>query len=382
MLPHLKPKCVKYFSPELSLLIDGAKILSLLIVFFLCVRKKKIPSLPTWILGALEGWNCLIVLKNHGDYLQVFSLAVSVMGIAFLIDFYSDRMKELLTALMLNFEWLTYANLYTVWKWPDQGMVLDTEYNVPIYFFGPDNWFMYLCIPAVCVALLYLRTQWNGKWKWLAAVRTIGLITAAYACICLLWPATAVVAMAVLGIVLLIGMIPMIGYCVSFPVVLMGGIAANLAIAVYRVMETVPEISDFIQNVLKKDTTLSWRTNVWDGFWQLIEGNILMGIGTPSGGYQIEGLFYDHMHNQAFDLMIQGGIPALLLFVLLLLLAGKELTVHTKTLAAQMITAAMAGMLVICITEVCRHPAIFLLFPLAYYVGNIEQSCMEGSETD
>lgn len=385
MLPHLKPKCLKYFSPELSLMVDGAKVLSLLIVFFLCVRKKKVPSLPTWILGVLEGWNCLIVLKNHGDYLQVFALAVSVMGIALLLDVYSDRMKELLTTLMLNFEWLTYANLYTVWKWPDQGAVLDTEYNVPIYFFGPDNWFMYLCIPAVCVAMLYLRTQWNGSRRRLAAVRSAGLVAAAYACVYLQWPATAVVAMAVLAIVLLIGMFPIMSYCVSFPVVLTGGIAANLAIAVFRIMETVPQISNFIKNVLGKDITLTGRSELWVGFWPMIKENIFTGIGIPKEGYVITlplhgTLTYDHMHNIIFDLLMQGGIPALMLFVMVLLLAGKELTIHARTPSAKILTAAMASLLVMCITEVCRHPAIFLLFPLAYYVGNIERSCTENSE--
>lgn len=391
LLPHFKPKCINYLSPTLGLVIDACRIFSLLVAVALYVqaflKEKKYPSLPTWLLGIMEGWIFLITIRNGGDFVQVCSLAVSIMALALIVDLYSHRMKELLIVLMFHYEWMVYANLYTVWKWPDQGMVLDTEYNVPIYFFGPDNWFMYLCIPAICVALIYLRTQWNGKWRWLASIRTICLIFAAYACVYLQWPATAVAAMAVLAVVLLIGFIPLLGYCVSFPMVLLSGIAANLAIVVFRVMETIPQISDFIQNVLKKDITLSGRTQLWDGFWPIIRENLITGIGIPKEGYvmhsQQYGIeVYDHMHNIIFDLLIQGGIPALLLFLLLLLLVGKELTVYAKTPTAKIMTAAMAGLLVMCIPEVCRHSAIFLIFPLAYYVGNIEQNCTENSETD
>lgn len=375
MLPHLKPKCLSYLFPTLRLAFEVGRVVSLLVVLCLCLRRKKLPSLPTWLLGVLEGWICLITLINRGDYVQTFSLAVSVMGIVLLVDLYADRMEELISALMLNFEWVVYANLYTVIRWPDQGIVWDTEYNLPIYFFGPDNWFMYLCIPAVCVGLLYLRVRWARGNRPLGVLRAGCLIAASYTCVLLQWPATAVAALAGLAVVLLVGLIPGVRYCVTFPVVLVGGIAADLAVSVFRVMETVPAVSDLIQNVLKKNVTLSGRDGVWDGFWQLIDGHWLTGIGMPKGGYPVQERFYDHMHNVPFDLLIQGGIPALLLFLAVVLLVGWVLTRHAKTPSAKIMTAAMAALFLMGISEVCRQAAIYLLIPLAYHARRMEEAC-------
>jgi len=164
MLPHMKPKCIKFLVPELYSVLDVLRIVSLLVLVALFVRRfikeKKLPSPLIWVLAALEGWICLNTLIKGGDYVEVFSIAVSAMGIVLLVDYFSDRMKELLTSLMLNFEWLVYANLVTVLMYPNGGLVQDPAYNnMPIYFFDADNGMMYLCIPAVCVALLYLRMQ-------------------------------------------------------------------------------------------------------------------------------------------------------------------------------------------------------------------------------
>lgn len=388
MFPHMKPKCVNYFPGSLGLVFDGLRIVSLLVVAGLFLRAfikdKKLPSPPTWALGFLMAWICLITLLNDGDLMQVCSLAVSVMGITLLVDLFADNPPQLVGALMLNFEWSVYANLYTVLKWPEEGFVFDAEYNIPIYFFGPDNWFMYLCIPAVCVALLFLRIEWvkhDRISKVCGTLRATALIAAAYACVFIMWPATAVVALAVFAVVMLVMLIPKVHYLASYPLVLLGGIAANLSIAVYQIMDTVPKIADFIKNTLHKDTSLSGRTGLWDSFEVLFRGHQWTGIGAPPNGYLIYKIneghwgFADHMHNIIYDMLILGGIPALILFSLVLILVGIPLTRHAKKLSARIMTAAMAALLIICIPEVCRHGLIYLLFPLAWHVGNFEAYC-------
>lgn len=379
MLPHLKPKCLGFFFPELYRAWDVTRVISLLVLCFLFWKKKKNPSPVTWGLGLLEGWICFVAVLKRGDFVETCSLAVSVMAIALLVDYFADDMKALISTLMLNYEWVVYANLITVLMNPENGLVQDKDRfgHVAIYFFGPDNWFMYLCIPAICIALLYLRFQLALGWK-KGILRVICLIFASYASIFILRPATALVAVVIMAVVLAVNLIPGICSLGSFPVVLIGGVAANLGISVFRVMERIPFIADFIQNVLKKGITLSGRTGIWDAFAEQIQGNLLLGIGTPKDGYLIGSRFMHHMHNQGFDLLAQGGVPAVLVFCAVLLLAGRALTLHRKTLSAKILTAGMAGLLMICISEVCRHASIFLLFPLAYHVQKMEAACREG----
>lgn len=379
MLPHLKPKCLDILAPEFYRGLDALRVVSLVVIGILFLRSflkdKKHPSLPSILLGAMEAWICLVTIVTKGDYIETCSLAVSVMAIVLLVDLYADYMKALLTALMLNYEWLVYVNFYTVWKYGADGFVQDPDYrNVAIYFFGPDNWFMYLCIPAICVALLYLRVQLGSKWGGAHVIRALCLVAVSYATIILSWPATAVVAMAVLAAVLVIGLIPGVRYCVSFPIVFIGGIATNLAITLYRVMANVPWMENIIENVLHKDTLLSNRTLFWDGFLEIIQKNLFLGIGNPVGGYTWADRVYDHIHNQYFDLLALGGVPALMFFLGALLLIGWMLTRHNQKISARIMTACMAGLLVMCIPEVCRHGSIFLLFPLAYHVQKIEDA--------
>lgn len=376
MLPHLKPKCLDILFPGLYRALDVARVVSLLIVcvlFVLTYRKeRRCPSAPIWVLGALEGWICLVALLKDGDYVETCSLAVSAMGIALLVDLYSDRMKELLTALMLNYEWLVYANLFTMLLWPGVGIAQDPEYgNMPIFFFGPDNWFMYLCIPAACVAMLYLRVWVMNKHKVLHILRSLCLLVGTYACVWLQKPMTALLAMVAIAAVAVAAMIPGVRRCVNFPLVFLCGIAANLAISIFHVQSS-PAIAQLMLDVLNKNHTLSSRTRIWDSFLEQIREHLWLGIGTPQSGYYLAGEVSDHLHNQYFDLLAQGGIPALLLFVAVLLLGGKVLTTYRKTPAARIMTACIAGLLVMCIPEVCRHGSIFLLFPLAYHIQKIE----------
>jgi O-antigen ligase len=194
------------------------------------------------------------------------------------------------------------------------------------------------------------------------------------------WPATACAALAGLSAVWIIALIPGVRYCVSYPFVLLGGIVANLAIAVFRVMETVPEIADFILNKLKKDITLSGRTGLWDSFWQQIDGHMLSGIGTPVEGYAAGAQVYDHLHNVIFDFLAQGGIIALVLFFMMLVVIGIPLTRYAKTPVARIMTATMAAFLLMAIPEVCRHCAIFLIFPLAWHVPKIQKVAQRNIE--
>lgn len=384
MLPHLKPKCLDLLFPGVYRLLDIARILSLLVVCGLFLRRflreKKLPSFPVLALGLMEFWICLVAVRTYGDYVETCSLAVSVMGVALLADLYAHRMDELLTSLMLNYEWMVYANLLSVLQDPSGGLILDPAYNhTPIYFFGPGNWCMYLCIPAVCVTLLYLRIRMDSPDRKHSLLRGGCLIAASWATVLICRPVTTVIAMVVMALVLLLSFLPRLRRCVTFPPVLLCCIAADLAVSVFRVMETSPLIAAFIKNVLKKKLTLTGRTKIWTKFLSVIPDKLWTGIGTPKNGYIADKRLYDHMHNQYFDLLAQGGIPALALFLSALLAAGWKLTVHRKTPSAKIMTAVMAALLVTCIPEVCRHGSVFLLFPLAYHVDKIEALCLSGA---
>lgn len=382
MLPHLKPKCLDIIWPELYRGLDVLRILSLLVLVAMFlrrfVREKKLPSPVSWMLAVLEGWICLNALLKKGDYIEVFSIAVSVMAVTLLIDYYSALMQELLTALMLNYEWIVYANLISVIAGMCGKTVLDPDYDwIRIYFFGPDNWFMYLCIPAVCIALMYLRLQFAvGKIR-SSILRSGCLIAVSYATVILTWPATAVVSMAILGFVALLGLIPSVQRCITFPVALVCGLAANLSISVFRVAEAVPMLADFIQIRLKKNITFSGRTYVWDSFWEQMSGHLWTGIGNPAEGYYLANRAYDHIHNQYYDMLALGGIIALGLFLGVLLLSGWKLTHYKKTWSARIMTAVMSALLIMCIPEVLRNGTIYLIFPLAFHVDKLEFFCQK-----
>lgn len=90
--------------------------------------------------------------------------------------------------------------------------------------------------------------------------------------------------------------------------------------AVFRDQDTdAPKAQYFVEHVLKKDMTFSFRTHVWDAAKRLIERQPVVGYGEHDDQWyqlELEGLT---THNLVLHILLKGGWVCLSAFILLLL---------------------------------------------------------------
>lgn len=133
-----------------------------------------------------------------------------------------------------------------------------------------------------------------------------------------------------------------------------------------------------ITNVLKKDLTFSGRTFVWNEFFNYINNgyiNIIIG-----NGIKVLNTIYVshfgvnvHLHNQFYNVIYEGGLCALFIFVLIILNSTKKLErTKTNNKTISIITAALFSFLMFMTMEINRDlEYLIFVFTIAYYVEDI-----------
>lgn len=109
---------------------------------------------------------------------------------------------------------------------------------------------------------------------------------------------------------------------------------------------------DLIVNVLHKDMTLANRTLLWAKYITMFLAKPVLGYGTTESGALISlngELWY--AHNQILDVMIQGGVIALIAFVLLLVLFKRHIDRSSDYFLSGLCTVCLFGYLIMGIAE-------------------------------
>ena len=120
-----------------------------------------------------------------------------------------------------------------------------------------------------------------------------------------------------------------------------------------------PKAQYFVEHVLKKDMTFSFRTHVWDAAKRLIERQPVVGYGEHDDQwYQLEldGLT---THNLVLHILLKGGWVCLSAFILLLL------AVHLRLLRRYVLRSSLHPFTP---SPVHRDVAFILLFALWTYL--------------
>ena len=131
--------------------------------------------------------------------------------------------------------------------------------------------------------------------------------------------------------------------------------------AVFRDQDTdAPKAQYFVEHVLKKDMTFSFRTHVWDAAKRLIERQPVVGYGEHDDQWyqlELEGLT---THNLVLHILLKGGWVCLSAFILLLL------TTHLSLLRSSL--NVNRSSLNVKRSPVPRDVAFILLFALWTYL--------------
>lgn len=359
MFPHLKPAGLVYLWPTIDMVFDAGRLLSALLVLYLHFLKKKLPSTPVWVLAAFQIWLLFVTfLRARENFGGTLITAASILTVTLLIDFFSGNVNALLSGVMFNMEILIYANFASILLYYPVGLFQIQPWN-PCYFLGGHNSFVVYVLPTIVIALLYVST--TGK-----KLRPLLVIVAGVLSISITWSATSVCGLLIFVAILLLCKTPA-REIITYRNIFAGAIVIDLLVSVFRVMDRVLLLANFIESFLRKEVTLTGRTALWDNFYQRFLDSPWLGYGAVAESVVGTGL---SAHNQWFQFLLEGGILGLLLFLIFNFSVAKKLERSDGSRPVTIFYAFFASAYIIFIADVYLGvPWLYIPFILSYHVN-------------
>lgn len=272
-----------------------------------------------------------------------------------------DFLDVLLNILLV----LSMVNMWSLFSFYEVGMFASDDGMVQ-YFWAVDNHFVSLLMSMVFLAIYRDTVFHMGK----LSIKSTASLIIAIVTIIKAWSATALIGMTIFFVGILLHKTN-----IKLPeffkkrFLIFAAIGVNVAVVVFNVQEYFAGLLGF----LGKNSTLSLRTRIWEFAIDTIQNNTLLGLGSP-GAFGIGGWFYNEfqgnlfMHNEFLELWVDGGVFAVLFFVLFftgpLLLRKKYRVENSSTLLFFFLIACYVMMITETLTP--RNP-LFAVLMIVYY---------------
>ncbi|MDO4243411.1 MAG: O-antigen ligase family protein [Actinomyces sp.] len=312
---------------------------------------------------------------NGGDLLNWGYTTLSQLGVVILIDLHADadraarrRLLRVIADLLLAYLLINYAMIMT-----GTGAVAplgDGLWDQPSYLLGIRTRVTDCIFPAVLVSLLHDSTS-ARRWGW----RTVLAISTGVLQIVTLQVATAYVGLVVGALVYVVVLArPRAGGPLSMRGVTVLGVVISLLVVVLRVQTA---FASAIHVLLGKSVNLTGRTDIWDTAFPILGRSPLLGYGiNDSFGAFVPGAagLLWQAHNQYLQIIHDGGLLALGLFLALLMAAGRRADASAcSPWARAALVSVYAAMSVMAVSEIyVYNMGLFFLIPfLASRAGEL-----------
>ena len=137
-------------------------------------------------------------------------------------------------------------------------------------------------------------------------------------------------------------------------------------------------VRNFITGVLKKSLTFNGRNEIWDSTLIAIWKKPLLGYGVTSLEIRL-GMYgtLQHAHNNLLEILYEGGIVWLVMFLLLMFFVSKNLERTIQLRSSRVLSLSLFGLLIMSSTEPLTHQfdaLNWLLIVLCCMTTQIEKS--------
>jgi len=367
--PFLKPTYFMAFD-QYDDIFNALRIASFSIItaYYFVIRRK---SSPIAILIVLMH---VFVLAN--TYLQggdVYTCAKDSFPIVAIILLYdiliNDSVDAFINSQLLCFEIVVYINLLTQIRYPGGMLVLKGAFHSVSnkwWFLGYYNTYTPYFIPAVVFALLYCHR--TGLY-----IRTTGLISAVVISSLLAKSGGNTLAIIIMvGTYLIFSRWTIVFNYINYWLMQVG------FYIVIIIMNAQSKFSWLLNDILNKSSSLKGRMRLWKRTINILKNSPWIGYGTRSGLYRVHenrvGTWAIYAHNLILELVYQGGLIYLGMFVVLIIMAGNKIMGQKEDNAVKIISIGFLGWSVQSFVEAYRTPFLFGLFILAYYFDRFNRS--------
>lgn len=215
-----------------------------------------------------------------------------------------NNKKKFFTNLENMFLFLLTINLITIVLFPG-GFYQNSSGYSSNYFLGYDNNLITYIFPALALSFTNSYGE-TGK----VGLKSIYLLIISLLSIILTWSATGVVAISIIAVLFSIYTFKKKDFPINKYIIIV------LSLFVCIVLLRIQNIFSFIiEGWLKKDLTFTGRTYIWDIFIKQIKQSLFIGHGIVDYKYLIKSLNAGHAHDYFLQILYQGGIIALAMFL-------------------------------------------------------------------
>jgi len=311
----------------------------------------------------LVSFPVLVTGVNGGDIKATINNAISIIAVIAVYTYGSKNWGKFIIAQYYLFEFFIYLNLLSEILFPGGLWVEEASGYTKNWLLGYYNTHTIYFIPALLMAYLYYRIQHNHR----PVYMTIAILISAFK----------LDSGGVKG-TLLIMMITFVFFKRYWK--MFNYFSYWLLQVVFLIVVVFLSNSNFfgevVEKLFQKKLSFYARVDVWNSAIRYILQSPVWGYGVEDTAQVQEKLGWaTHAHNLILQLLYQGGLLYLLLFICLIALAGAKIYKLRKTEIAQVMSIAFLGWAVDTITEPYITPFLVGMFVLAYDCNGINAVC-------
>lgn len=344
------------------------------------VRRKKLITPLFWAIIAYRTTYIIADIYNKCFYATITSNAremlfeIALVLLIELIIQYGGYLN-LLKSLYYLFSVLIYVNFIAMILYPNGVATIDmlnngyVVWSDSVNFWDVDNRLSLLILLTVYVAWLYYKSNLANRKFFIILMITI-LATSILA-----WSGTGLVSLGFVGSYFLILRHTKIKHFFDSLKLLSGVYFVIFSFVV--VLNSFQVFSVLIINILHKDMGLSNRINIWSMAIDMIKNSILFGYGTEQGGALFT-IGYEtwYAHNQILDILVQGGVLALLFMGIIIHVINKKNKTYKNLEYRSIFNVILMAYLIMGLAEhfLILYNNCFIVFLVLAYNVNVSES--------
>lgn len=372
--PYLKPAIVGVLGGTewLETVFDLWRLLAAVVVvgWYLhgLLRRNKRPSAVLVLLGAYLGFIVLSSVLHAHNLWGVCNYAITIFTFCMLLELSLwDGPEPALTMLVYPLTVLVLCNFTLLCLFP-KGLCVGGSYFYRYNFLGIDNFLAPILIPYMFLVALRSSIR-TGDLDWFAYLM-IGISALS---LLLVWSATGLMGLAAALVFLLFFYGRRGQRLFNFLTVQCVSIGLFFSVVLFRLQDI---FAFFIEGVLHKGLSFTGRTDIWDKAVTMILESPMLGYGFAQSGkvYRLRKGKYYHAHNVFLEILMEGGVCALIAYLLMLGCTGNQLMRYRKHPYACLISGGLMACGLMTVMEPYLDSnglLIYALILLGYHVGTL-----------
>ena len=369
-----------YFKPAVFGVLEGTelletgfdlwRLLSAVVIFGMylwqMVFRRRKPSGVMLGLTVYLGAIGLSTLMHQNTLWSILNYVVTILTFCMLLELsIREGPETTMDMLVLPLTVLVLANFILMCIYPT-ALCTGGAYNYRYNFLGIDNFLAPILVPYMFLVALRSSMKTGGLDLFAYAMLVVSAIS-----IMLIWAATGLMGTAVALVFLLCFYQRRLQTLFNFSTTMLLAFGLFYCVVVFRLQDL---FAFFIEGVLHKGLSFTGRTDIWDEAIAMFLLSPFLGYGYTSTGkvYRLVKGKYYHAHNAFLEILVEGGLGAMMGYLFMLERAGKQLLVYRKHDYACLISAGlMASFLMMSMESYLDSNGllIYALIFLGYHVG-------------